>query len=74
MFFEEEFFISELIVSNPEYYQTYTLAGDYYYTFGKLEKAGFFYKKALTKEFENTVFRSKIEENLKEIEEISKKK
>jgi len=64
---EEEIFFSEFVASNQEYFQVYKLAGDYYFTFGIHEKAQFYYKKALTKEFENTVTKDGVEEKLLEI-------
>lgn len=41
--------IDSLVSTNPEYYYTYTLAGDYLYKKGEYAKAKWYYEKALTK-------------------------
>lgn len=64
----DEEFLEEFINCNPEYYQGWVLAGDYYYKQKKYQKALVYYKKALTKEFENITSKSSVEEKIIEIE------
>ena len=64
---EEELFFNEFISSNPEYYQTYLLTGNYYFTFGQMEKARDYYQLSLSREFENMPSRNIVEERLKEL-------
>lgn len=64
---EEELFFADFISSDPEYYQPYFLAGNYYYTFGQLEKARHYYQLSLSREFENMPSRHTVEERLKEL-------
>lgn len=42
--------IENFIATNPEYYLTYKVAGDYYKKSGKMESAKLYYNKSLTKE------------------------
>lgn len=58
----------EMIGYNPEYYQGYLIAGDYYYDNNQPENALFYYKKSLTKEFENTITRASVNEKIEELE------
>lgn len=64
----ENKFIKDLVNSNIEYYQGYVLAANYYYLQNKKQKALSYYKKALTKEFENTSTKAIVEERVVEIE------
>ncbi len=59
--------IQRFISSNSEYFYTYQLVGDYYFTKGKQEDAKQYYKLALTKEVTTLPERRHIEERLKEI-------
>ncbi|RLD51201.1 MAG: peptidase C45 [Bacteroidetes bacterium] len=59
--------IQRFISSNPEYFYTYQLVGDYYFTKGKQEDAKQYYKLALTKEVTTLSERIDIVERLKEI-------
>lgn len=63
---EFEFFV-EFIKVNPEYYQSYVLAADYFFSNNNNDKAEEYYKSALTKEFENTTTRDYVEERIAEI-------
>ena len=68
----EDEFIVGLINNNPEYYQGYVLAANYFFLTDKKEKALFYYKKALDKEFENTTTKRFVEERVKNIVESNK--
>ena len=61
-------FMEDLTNSNSEYYQGYVLAANYFYSHNEEQKALFYYKKSLTKEFENTTTRTIVEERVAEIE------
>jgi tetratricopeptide (TPR) repeat protein len=65
--FREAEFIKKWIALNPNYFEGYMLAGDYFYGFGEFEKAEKFYKVALTREFENLVLRRIVRERVKEL-------
>ena len=64
----EDEIIGDMINLNPEYYQSYIRAGDYYYAFNEMEKARKYYTIALSKEFENTSIKNIIEDKLNHIE------
>jgi len=64
----ENAFMNNLINSNLEYYQGYVLAANYFYTNNEKQKALDYYKKALTKEFENTNTKTLVEEKIATIE------
>ena len=57
-------YIKDFIALNPEYYQGYVLAGDYYLALDNREKAMQFYTHSLTKEFEKNSLRDEIEKKL----------
>ncbi len=61
--------IDEFLKTNPEYFYTYQVAGDYYFEKGKFDKAEGFYKIALTKEVTTLPEKRNIENRLKEINE-----
>ncbi len=63
---DEQNIIFGMINANPEYYNVYKLAGDYYYALGDKEKAKGFYKLSLDKEFENTLSREEVKKRLQE--------
>ncbi len=46
--------IEDFVRLNPEYYQGYVLAGNYFYAMGDTTNADKYYRVALTKEMENT--------------------
>ncbi len=60
--------ISRFIASNPEYFYTWQIAGDYYFARKDFDKAKDYYKTALTKEVTTLPEREGIEERLREIE------
>jgi len=62
----EQEFIDSFINSNPEYYQGYVIAANYYYLQNEKQKALVYYQKATTKEFENTTTKTMIEERIAE--------
>jgi len=62
----EQDFIDSLIINNPEYYQGYVLAANYFYLQNEKQKALTYYQKALTKEFENTTTRVLVEDRISE--------
>jgi len=62
----EQDFIDSLINNNPEYYQGYVLAANYFYLQNEKQKALTYYQKALTKEFENTTTRVLVEDRISE--------
>jgi isopenicillin-N N-acyltransferase like protein len=64
----EDVFIETLIEANPQYYHGFILAGDYYFLHNEFEKALYYYKMALKKEFENTTTKSFVEERVNSIE------
>ena len=64
----EEEIIEKFISSNPEYYQGWILAGDYYSTHNNNQKALMYYKKALTKEFENISVKKEVKAKVTDIE------
>ncbi|MFK5856083.1 MAG: C45 family autoproteolytic acyltransferase/hydrolase [Bacteroidota bacterium] len=64
-------FIENMIDSNVEYYQGYVLAANYYYLQNKKQKALLYYKKALSKEFENTTTKQLAKNRIAEIEKGS---
>jgi len=62
----EQEFIDSFINNNPEYYQGYVIAANYYYLQNEKQKALVYYQKAKTKEFENTTTKTMIEERIAE--------
>ena len=62
--------LQKMISSNPQYYLSYKLTGDYYYALGDKKQAVKFYKASLKKEYENTWSK---EEVMKRIAEVEKK-
>ncbi len=60
--------VQRFIKSNPEYFYTWQLAGDYYFARKDFEKAKHYYKIALTKEITTVPEKRNIEERLKQIE------
>ncbi len=64
----EDKLVNKLINSNIEYYQGYVLAANYYFVRNEKEKALAYYKQALTKEFENTKIKARVNEKISEIE------
>ena len=67
--FREDDFIRKMIAFNPNYYEGYMLAGDYFYGLQELDKALKFYQVAQTKEFENLVLQRIVRKRVKEIKE-----
>lgn len=59
--------IDNFINSNPDYFYTFTLVGDYFYSKGKFRKAEKYYKKALTKEISTVPEKIYIEKQLGKI-------
>ncbi len=59
--------IQRFIISNPEYFYTYQLVGDYYFAKENPEDAKHYYELALTKELTTLPEKENIEERLKEI-------
>ena len=66
---QEDEFIKRFTLLNPDYFEGFMLAGDYYYGFGEYEKAEKFYIVALGKEFENLALQRLVRDRLKEIKE-----
>lgn len=64
---QEGVFLTKFIELNPNYYEGYMLAGDYYLTFEEYQKAMDYYSTSLTKEFENLAVKNLVEEKLEEI-------
>jgi len=60
--------IEKLIKSNPEYYNTYVVAGDYYNQLGNIDKTIDFYNFAIEKEISSESERNRI---LKKLEELN---
>jgi len=58
-------FEKKFIASNPAYYKTYSLLGDYYRSEGEMEKAVKHYKKALNKEIPRHSIEKALRKNLK---------
>lgn len=67
----EEGFIEAFVENNPEYFETYILAGDYYEERGETGLAVNYWKTALTKEFPYQKVRTDLE--LNKINEYDKK-
>ncbi len=63
--------IDSLIASNPNYYQGYVLAANYYYENKQFDKALNYYNNALKKEFENTTTKQLVVERINEINELN---
>lgn len=59
--------IAEFIKSNPEYYDTYRLAGDYYRAKKEFEKASQYYEMALSKEVATLIERDELVRNRNEM-------
>ena len=64
----EDEFIEDFIAKNPNYYHGYVVSGNYYYEHNNSEKALLYYNQSLSKEFENTTTRTKIESRIEELE------
>jgi len=62
-------FIKDFTLSNPDYYQGYVLAGDYFLRIGDKEKALQFYKFSLKKVFEKSPQRLEVEEKVRKLSE-----
>ena len=60
-------YVKSFISLNPDYFQGYVLAGDYYSAMDSTKKALRFYKFSLTKEFEKKSQRDKVGEKIKEL-------
>jgi hypothetical protein len=60
-------FIKSFTAKNPEYFQVYVLAGDYYMALDSTEKARTFYEYALSKEFEKLSQRSGLEDKIRSL-------
>ncbi len=58
--------------SNPEYFYTWQIAGDYYFAKKAYSKAKDLYKIALTKEITTLPEKEQIEKNMKQIDELIK--
>jgi isopenicillin-N N-acyltransferase like protein len=56
-----------LVATNPAYYHSYVLAGDYSYKHGQFEKALYFYEQALTKEIATKKEKDHILDQLKKL-------
>lgn len=61
-------YLKDFIGLNPDYFQPYVLAGDYYVAIDSTDRALRFYKFALTRELENTGQREEILGKIKELE------
>jgi len=59
--------IEKLIESNPENYNAYVIAGDYYSQIGEIGKTIYFYNFALEKEISSESERGRIQKKLKEL-------
>jgi predicted choloylglycine hydrolase len=68
LFREDEFF-RKMTGFNPDYFEGYMLAGDYFYGLKEFEKALKFYQVAQTKEFENLVLQRIVRKRVQEIRE-----
>ena len=64
----EDKIIDEMILSNPEYFKPYMIAGEYYFSFNEMAKAKIFFNIALSKELENTAEKQLMNKKLKHIE------
>ena len=64
--FREDEFMQQFTMLNPNYFEGYMLAGDYYYGFQEYEKARKYYQVSLNKEFENLALRRVVRKRLKE--------
>ena len=58
--------IENFVQLNPDYYQGYVLAGNYFYAIGDTANAKSYYHQALSKEMENTATREMVEKRLLE--------
>ena len=58
----------EIIALNPEYYYGYVFAGDYFYENDNVKIALDYYRKSLSKEFENTVVLESVKDKIKKLE------
>jgi predicted choloylglycine hydrolase len=67
--FQENKFIKQFTSLNSDYFESYMLAGDYFYGFSEYEKAKKFYQVAMSKEFENLALERIVRERVKEIKE-----
>ena len=60
-------FVKDFVKLNPEYYQSYVLAGDYYVSIDSMDRALAFYRFSLSKEFEKLTQRKEVEEKISKI-------
>jgi predicted choloylglycine hydrolase len=60
-------FIKDFTLSNPDYYQGYVLAGDYFLSIGDKKRALQFYKFSLKKVFEKSPQRTEVEEKIRDL-------
>lgn len=63
----EDEFIRNFINNNPNYYQGYVLAANYYLMHNKKDQALSYYKEATTKEFENSSTKLVVEKQIQNI-------
>ncbi len=61
-------FINEFISVNPDYYQGYVLAANYFYDIKDYDRALDYYKLSLSKEFENTTAADNVKNKITELE------
>ena len=59
--------VDSLIVLNPDYFEAYLLAGEYYEARDETEKAKAYYRQSLDKEFANSAEKEKVEEKIKKL-------
>jgi len=64
--------LQKMISSNPQYYYSYKLTGDYYYALGDKKQAVKFYKSSLKKVYENTWSKEEVMKRIAEVENNSK--
>ena len=60
--------INEFISVNPDYYQGYVLAANYFYDIKDYDRALDYYKLSLSKEFENTTAADNVKYKITELE------
>lgn len=64
--------LQKMINSNPQYYYSYKLTGDYYYALGDKKRSMKFYKASLKKEYENTWSKEEVMKRIAEVEKEGK--
>lgn len=69
---DEDEIIDSFIGCNPNYYQSWVIAGDYYSVQNNNRKALAYYEQALTKEFENTKDKKSVKDKVKNISSLLK--